>query len=123
MIVRVIGVAYRPGAVACECGAVLDASSRTVAIHGRQVQQHREPPRALHEGSYGRTLDPENKVALPVPRHCPVIRFRRAFVDHHLGTNESFTPTACARPRNTERSTRPQACGQLAPKPAAALHI
>ena len=29
------GVAYRPGAVACECGAVLDASSRTVAIHGR----------------------------------------------------------------------------------------
>src|SRR6202035_4685559 len=92
------GVAYRPGAVACECGAVLDASSRTVAIHGRQVQQHREPRRALHEGSYGRTLDPENKVALPVPRHCPVIRFRRAFADHHLGTNESFTPTACARP-------------------------
>jgi hypothetical protein len=52
-----------------------------VTIHGRQVQQHREPRRKLHEGSYGRTLEPEDKVAFPVSRHCPVVRFRRTFAD------------------------------------------
>ena len=120
MIVR-DGVAYRPGAVACECGAVLTRAPGPWPSMGGRCSSINAS--ALYQGSYGRTLDPKNKVALPVPRHCPVIRFRRAFADHHLGTNESSTPTACARPRNTERSTRPQACGQLAPKPAAALHI
>jgi hypothetical protein len=43
--------------VSSECGAVVSPVAFAVALHARQVQQHREPSRALDEGPDRRDLE------------------------------------------------------------------
>ncbi len=106
-----------------KCGPVLLAGSNAMVRHRRQVQQHREPGCALHQGPYGRTLEPEDEVALPMPWHRPVARLCRTFADHYVGTDEGFAPPPCARPRNTQCAAGAQTRSQLAPQRTSALHI
>src|SRR3954451_11636137 len=74
--------------------------SVTVTRHAGQVEQDREPRRALHQGADGRTAQAEDEVPLPVARHRPIGRLRRALADQDLGGDTGFAPSAAARPRN-----------------------
>ena len=68
-----------------------------VARHRREVQQHREPRRALDEGADRRTPEPEDEIPLPVPRNRAVICLSRALADHHLQGDEGLALPARAR--------------------------
>jgi hypothetical protein len=53
---------------------VLHTSSHGVR-HPRQVQQHREPRRALHQRADRATIQPQDEIPFPVARHRPVTHF------------------------------------------------
>src|SRR3954447_18305495 len=72
------GVAHRLSPMPGERGPVLGARSVTVARHAGQVEQDREPRRALHQGADRRTAQPQDEVPLPVARPRPIGRLRRA---------------------------------------------
>ena len=91
--------------------------------HAGQVQQHREPRRALHQGADRRTAEAENQVPLPMPRHGPVVRLRRALADLHLGRHMRLSPASRPRPRHAQRPPGAQARRQLPPQRAAALDV
>ena len=93
-----------------------------VARHARQVQQHREPRRALHQRADRRAAQSQDEIPLPVARHRPVGRLRRTLADHDLGRDEGLAASAGARPRHPQRPPGAQAGGQLAAQRAAALH-
>ena len=57
----------------------------TVTYHSRQVQQHREPRRALDKCSNGGAAKTENEITFPMSRHCTVGDFYWALADHDLG--------------------------------------
>jgi hypothetical protein len=63
------------GAVASERWSVLLARLPTVAVHWRQVQEHREPGGALHEGTDRGLVEPDDQVAFPVARDRPIRDF------------------------------------------------
>src|SRR5215212_7534152 len=117
------GVADRLGAVPGERGPVPHAGAEIVARHARQVEQDREPRRAFHQGADGRAAQPQDEVPLPVARHRPVGRLRRALGDHDLGGHEGLAPAAAARPRHPRRPPGAQAGRQLAAQRAAVLHV
>src|SRR3712207_6558574 len=90
----------------------------------------RRPPRStlfpyttLFRSADGRTAQAEDEVTFPVPRHRPISRFRRAFADQDLGTNEGFAPPAAARSWHAQRPSGAQAGGQFAAQCPAALHV
>src|SRR3954470_6752082 len=117
------GVADRLSPMPGERGPVLGARSVTVARHAGQVEQDREPRRALHQGADGRAAQPHDEVPLPVARHRPIGRLRRALADQDLGGDAGLAPSAAARPRHPERPPGAQASGQLAAQRPAALHV
>src|SRR3954469_5794513 len=102
---------------------VLGAHAAAMARHGRQVKQDREPRRALHQGADGGTAQAEDEVPLPVARHRPIGRLRRALADQDLGGEAGLAPSAAARPRHPQRPPGAQAGGQLAAQRPAALHV
>src|SRR5664279_63282 len=85
------------------------------------MQQHRKARRALDERAYCRTAQPQNEVALPVPRYRPVIDLGGALADHDLGRYEAFAALAHAGPRRSQRPSGAQACRQFPPQCASAL--
>src|SRR5918998_1548402 len=115
------GVADRLGAVPGEGWPVLLARPVAVALHRREVQQHREPCRALDEGADRRTPEPKDEIPLPVPRNRAVLCLRRALADHHLRSDEGLALAARARPRHPQGPAGPEAGGQLAAQRPAAL--
>src|SRR4051794_41295323 len=109
--------------MAGERGAVLLTDLIVAARHAGQVKQYCEPCRALHQGADRRAAQSYDEIPLPVARHCPVGRFRRALADHDLRGEVGFAASAAARPRHAQCPPGPQAGGQLAPQRAAALHV
>src|SRR3954454_16515925 len=109
--------------MAGERGAVLLADLIVVAWHAGQVEQYCEPRRALYQGANRRAAQSDDEIPLPVARHCPVGRFRRALADHDLRGEVGFATSAAARPRHAQRPPGPQTGGQLAPQRASALHV
>src|SRR5919112_6788772 len=87
------------------------------------MEQQREPRRALHQGADRRTAQAEDEITFPVPRHRPISRFRRAFADQDLGTNEGFAPPAAARSWYAQRPSGAQAGGQFAAQCPPALNV
>src|SRR3954465_15403984 len=109
--------------MAGERGAVLLTDLIVAAWHAGQVEQHCEPRRALYQGANRRAAQSYDEIPLPVARHRPVCRFRRALADHDLGGDVGFTTSAAARPRHAQRPPGPQTGGQLAPQRPPALHV
>ena len=94
------------GAVAGERGPVLDPGLDAVAVHAGQVQQHREPGRALDERADRGAVRADDQVAFPVARDGPVLGLGGSLADHHLRGDVTGLPAAAARARGT-RSARP----------------
>src|SRR3954464_10054667 len=116
-------IAHRLRAVPGQRRPVLLARCRAVARHRRQVEQYREPRRALDERADRGTPQPEDEVALPVARHRPVLRLRRPLADQDLGRDEGLAPSTGACPRHPQRPSGAQAGGQLAAQRAATLDV
>src|SRR3954454_19831660 len=66
---------------------------------------------------------PCDEVALPVARHRPVLRLRRALADQDLGRDEGLAPSTGACPRHPQRPSGAQTGGQLAAQRAATLDV
>src|SRR5215218_652004 len=94
-----------------------------MAIHRRQVQQHGEPRRALHQRADRRTVEPEDEVPLPVPRHRAVLRLGRTLADEDLGSDERLATSTASRAWHAQGPTRAQALGQLASQRTTALDV
>ena len=62
------GVAHRLGAMSGERGPVLHANLVAVARHAGQVEQHREPRRALYQRANRGTAKPQDEIPFPVPK-------------------------------------------------------
>lgn len=92
-------------------------------LHRRQVQQHREPCRALHQRVDRGTTQPEDEIALPVTRHGPVLGFHRTLADQNLRRDEGFASPVGSCPRHPQGAPRPQASGQLKSQRAATLDV
>jgi hypothetical protein len=113
----------RLSAVACERGAVLGPGDGAVAFHGRQVQQHREPGRALDQGPDRGAVQPDDQVSFPVAGHGPVRGLGGPLADHDPGCHELLAAAACAGPGDAKRPAGAQARCQLAPQRSAALDV
>ena len=85
-------VAHGLGAMTRERGPVLDPLLLAVAWHWWEVQQHREPRRALNKRPNRGTVQSENQVTFPVSGHCPVFDLWGALADHDLGSDEPLAP-------------------------------
>lgn len=63
----------------------------------------------LHQGADRGTAQPQDEISLPMARHRPVGRFRRALADQDFGTDMGFAPSVAARPRHAQRTASAQA--------------
>jgi len=94
-----------------------------VALHARQVQQHREPGGALDQGADRGTVQSHDEVAFPVPRHGAVGGLGGTLADHDLWGGELLASPTGAGPWHSQRPAGAQARGQLAAQRPAALDI
>ena len=120
------GIAHGGRAVPGEGRAVLRvgrAHAHRVSRHPRQVQEEREARGALDHRADGRTAQPQNQVAFPMPRHRAVVHLRRALADHQLRCHEPLAGGPRPRPGHAQRPSRAQAGGELAPQCAAPLDV
>jgi hypothetical protein len=90
---------------------------------GRKMQQHREPRRSLDQRSNGGTGQPKDEVAFPVTRYGAIVHRGWAFADENLRRDKGLATTACSLPGHAQRSSCPQAGGELASKGAAPLDV
>ena len=116
-------VAHRLGTVPGQRRAVLLARPVAVARHRRQVQQHREPRRALDEGAGGGAAKAQDEIPLPMAWHRTAPRLCRALADQNLRSDERLAPPARARPRYAQCPARPQARGQFTLQGAPTLDV
>ena len=77
----------------------------SVAWHGWEMQQHREPGGALNQRPDRGTPKSQDQVTFPVSWHCPVVGLGGALADHDLGADERAAPCR-VRARGT-RKARP----------------
>ena len=98
------------GAVPGDRRPVLDS---WLAIVGwREVQQHREPARALHQGADRGVAGPEDQVAFPVARDGSVLSLGGPLADHDLVGHEALaTRNPC--PGHPQRPAGSQARDEL----------
>ena len=73
-------VSYGLGAMAGERGPVVDPLLFSVAWHGWEMQQHREPGGALNQRPDRGTPKSQDQVTFPVSWHCPVVGLGGALV-------------------------------------------
>jgi hypothetical protein len=78
------GTCHRDRAVAGQRRAVLRARDDAPAFFTGQVNEHREPSRALDQSADRRALESDDEVAFPMPGHVAVIGFGRALADQDL---------------------------------------
>ena len=116
-------VLHRDRAVAGERGAVLRARDDAVAVLAWQVDQHREPGRALDQRADRGALQADEQVAFPVPGDGSVLGLGGPFADHHLGRDVRPGLLAGPGPRDPQRPPGAQAGDQLALQRAAALDV
>src|SRR3954451_4520125 len=102
--------------MAGERGAVLLTDLIIAAWHAGQVEQYCEPRRALHQGADRRAAQSYDEIPLPMARHCPVGRFRRALADHDLRGEVGFAaPAARAAPARSAGRRSARAATRLGP--------
>ena len=101
-------------AVAGKRGPVVDPLLFSVAWHGWEVSQHREPGGPLHQCSDRRTPKSQDQVAFPVSWHCPVVGLGGALGDEDLGSNERAASPPGPCPGDPQRSPGSQTSHQLA---------
>ena len=101
-------------AVAGKRGPVVDPLLFSVAWHGWEVSQHREPGGPLHQSPDRRTVESQDQVAFPVSWHCPVVGLGGALGDEDLGSNERLASPPGSCPGDPQRSPGPQTSHQLA---------
>ena len=89
------------GAVPGQRGPVLDARFGAVSVHAWQVQQHREPAGALHKCPDRGTVESEDQIAFPVPRHRSIVGIGGSLADHDLRSHELLSSTRSARSGHT----------------------
>ena len=94
--------------------AVLCTRLVAVAVHARQVQQHREPGGALDERADRGAVEPDDEVAFPVAGHGPVVGLGGPLADQDLGGDERSCRAPGARPRHPQRAPGAQAGDELA---------
>jgi hypothetical protein len=116
------GVADRLGTVSCKGRAILDSRTIAMPVHAGQVQEHREPRGALHEGANRRAAQPEDQVSFPMARDSAIGDIGRPLADHDLLRDETLAAPPDTGSRNPERSPSPQACRQFTPQSPPALH-
>jgi len=61
-----------------------------------KVQEHRKALRALDQRADCRAAKTEDKVSLPMSRHCSIGRFSGALTDHDLRRDKALTSPAYA---------------------------
>ena len=79
------GVLHRDGAVAPEGRSVLHRRNTAVSLHAGQVNEQRVAAGALDHSSDGGPVQPDDQVALPVPRDRSVLSLGRPLAEHDLG--------------------------------------
>ena len=123
-VVILAAIASRTASAPCPASAgPFSTRALAVAVHARQVQQHREPGGALDQCPDRRAVQSDDQIAFPVARHRPVGGFGRALADHDLRADEVPAAPARAGPRHAQRPPGAQARGQLAAQRAAALDV
>jgi hypothetical protein len=70
-----------------------------------EPQQHHEPGRALDEGAYRRSVQPEDEVALPVAGDSSIVCLGGPFADHDLRRHELLSSPASAGSGHAQRKT------------------
>src|SRR3984885_2023508 len=114
-------VTDRLGAAPCQGRTVLDPRA-VVARHRREMQQHREPGRALDQSADRRAPQPQDQVSLPVSGNGTVLGLGRALADQDL-IGDEVLPAPRAGSWDPQRPAGTQAGRQLASECAAALDI
>lgn len=90
----------------------------------RQVEQHREARRALHERADGRLVGRAgDQVALPVAGHGPVLDLCRSLADHDHGVPESGLAPVGGRSGAAAGAARPELRLYVALELALRLHV
>ena len=117
------GVSDGLGAVTGEGGPVVDPLLFSVAWHGWEVFQHREPGGALHKCPDRGAPKSGDQVTFPVAWHCPVVGLGGALADHDLGADEGAAPLLGPGPGDSQRSPGSPTRHKLAPERTPALHI
>src|SRR6195256_2922285 len=105
-----------------ERGSFLLASFLVMARHARQVQQHGETCRALHQGADRGTFKTYDEVTFPVAWHGSIGCLCRTLADHDLRRNEGPAWPARARPRHPQRPPGAQAGRQFAAQRSSTLN-
>ena len=95
----------------------------SVAWHGWEMQQHREPGGALNQRPDRGTPKSDDQVTFPVSWHCPVVGLGGALADHDLGADEGAAPLPGPCPRDPQSSPGSQTRHKLPFERASALHI
>jgi len=94
-----------------------------VALHARQVQQHREAGAALDQRPDRGALEAQDQVALPVAGDGTVIRLGGPLADHHVGADEPLAARLGPCARDAQRSSCPQTGDEFAFEGAPALDV
>jgi hypothetical protein len=94
-----------------------------VALHARQVQQHREAGGPLDERPDRGAVETDDEVAFPVTRHCPVGNFCGPFTDEDLWGDELLASATCPSSRNAQRPPGSQARDEFTLQRAAPLDV
>ena len=94
------------------------------AVPVRQVEQHREAGRALHERPDRRLVGRAgDQVALPVAGHGAVLDLRRPLADHDHGVPEARLALVAGRPGTAGGAARSELPLDVAPEPALRLDV
>ena len=117
------GIAHGFSAVTSESRPVLDALSRHISVHARQVQQHCEARGALHQRADCRTAQAKNEVAFPVSGDGPVLDLRRSLTDHNGFINEGLAALATPLAGKAKSPAGSQAGGKLTTQGTTCLDI
>src|SRR5512139_3547446 len=107
----------------CERGPVLVSWLLPVLRKRRQMQQHREPRRALHERSNGGAGNADDEVAFPMTGYGTIVYRGRALTNQNLRCHEGLATTARSLARHAQRSPRAQAGSELTSKGTSSLDV
>ena len=108
------GIAHSLGAVARQRRTVLGPRLAAVAIHGRQMQQQREPGGALDERPDRRAVEADDEVAFPVAGHGTVRGLGGPLADQDLRGHERLPAATGPCAGDAQRPPGAQARHELA---------
>ena len=111
-VVIAAAIASRTASAPCPVTGGPFLTRRLAVLGRREVQQHREAGRALHQRADRGAVSPEDQIALPVTRDGPVLGLGGPLADHDLLADEVLAALR-ASPRDAQRPPGPQARDEL----------